>query len=300
MTIQIFGRGIQIGGSVQINPDGIAPTYQFTANSNAALASLTTNTPYSGSYNAISGKPTQAQSTSTTKSFTVESWIKWDNSAANIVGTIIGSPSDTTRQPHFLCVYVDDNYYNGGTVNQTNIRVDGYFLSQTVYPTPFQLVKNTWYHIAVSRDATNNNNEMVWVNGVACGGVQTDSRIYSSNSLTLSNGWPNPQNYKKFVGFQADVRVVSNAYVYNPTLTTITVPTAPLSATVNASSVNTVALIQADPQNTAVDNSPIGQTLEFAGIRYTSDTPYSSGGTGSWFNIDGNGTVLMNPGVYNC
>jgi hypothetical protein len=141
---------------------------------------------------------------------------------------------------------------------------------------------------------------MVWVNGVACGGVQTDSRIYSSNSLTLSNGWPNPQNQKKFVGFQADVRVVSNAYVYNPTSTTITVPTAPLSATVNASSTNTVALIQADPQNTAVDNSPVGQALEFAGIRYTPDTPYSSGGTGSWFNIDGNGTVLMNPGVYNC
>jgi hypothetical protein len=63
---------------------------------------------------------------------------------------------------------------------------------------------------------------------------------------------------------------------------------------------NTIALIQADATNIAVDNSPVGQGLQFSGLSYNSNSPYTSGGTGSWFNSDGNGVVVMNPGVYNC
>jgi hypothetical protein len=282
------GPGITFGGPIILTGDGPA-----------VLTSLATiNTPYTGSYNSIAGKQTTAQliTANTTKSFTIESWIKWDSSASALVGTIIGSPSDTTRQPHFLCIYVDDTYWNGSqNAPASNIRVDGYFLSQNIYLSPVQFARNTWYHIAVSRDATNSNKENVWVNGVQCGS-QTDGLIYSSNSLTLSNGWPNPQNSKKFVGYQSDVRVVSNAFVYNPNLTSITVPTTPLASTGS----NTIALIQADATNIAVDNSPVGQGLQFSGLSYNSNSPYTSGGTGSWFNSDGNGVVVMNPGVYNC
>jgi hypothetical protein len=158
-----------------------------------------------------------------------------------------------------------------------------------------QFARNVWYHIAVSRDASNTN-EAVWVNGVRAGSVQSDSRVYASNSLTLTNGWPNPQDGKKFVGYQSDVRVVSNAYVYNPTSTTITVPTAPLTTTGS----NTIALIQANAGSIAVDNSAVAQTLQFSGMSYNAISPYASGGTGSWFNPDGNGAVIMDPGVYNC
>jgi hypothetical protein len=283
-----IGPGITFGGLATLNGNGPA-----------VLASLATiNTPYTGSYNTISGKQTPAQvlAANTTKSFTIESWIKWDSSVSSLNGTIIGSPSDTTRQPHFLCIYVDDTYWNGSqNANASNIRIDGYFVGQYIYLSPVQFVRNTWYHIAVSRDTTNSNLENVWVNGVQCGS-QTDSQVYASNSLTLANGWPNPQNNKKFVGYQSDVRVVSNAFAYNPTSTTITVPTAPLSSTGS----NTIALIQANSGSIAVDNSPVGQGLQFSGITYNSNSPYTSGGTGSWFNSDGNGVVLMDPGVYNC
>ena len=293
------GPGVQVGPGIWIGGGGAAGAVSLSSDTTATLASLATiNTPYTGSYNPISGKQTPAQvlAANTTKSFTIESWIKWDSSASALVGTIIGSPSDTTRQPHFLCIYVDDTYWNGSqTANASNIRVDGYFVGQYIYLSPVQFARNTWYHIAVSRDATNSNTENVWVNGVQCGS-QTDSQVYASNSLTLANGWPNPQNNKKFVGYQSDVRVISNAFAYNPTSTTITVPTAPLTGTGS----NTIALIQANSGSIAVDNSPVGQGLQFSGITYNSNSPYTSGGTGSWFNSDGNGAIIMNPGVYNC
>jgi hypothetical protein len=258
---------------------------------------IVNNTEYTGPYNLI---PTKARPT-TTRSFTVEGWIKWDNSASRLVGTFIGGPSDTTRQPHYLGIYINDDYWdNGQTVNNSNIRVDGYFIGQNIYVPSSNFVKNTWYHIAVSRDASNSNVEAVWVNGVRCGGTKTDNIVYESNSLTIGNGWPNPQDGISFIGYQTDIRIVSNSYVYNPTSSTITVPTAPLSTISNC-----IALIQSlgvGNPTLAIDNSGIGQALTFIGLSHNSTSPYSGAGAGggSWYNSDGNGTIVMNPGVYNC
>jgi hypothetical protein len=288
--MSIINSGVTIG-------QGITFGFAAPATSPVTDALLTNGAVYTGPYNLITGK---ARPT-TTRSFTIEGWVKWDNSATSTVGTFIGSPSDTARQPHFLAIYFDDNYWNGSqTVNASNIRVDGYFLSQTIYVPSTNFVKNTWYHIAVSRDATNSNVEAVWVNGVRCGGTQTDNRVYDANSLTIGNGWPNPQNNKKFVGYQTDVRVISNAYVYNPTSSTITVPSAPLTTTSDC-----IALIQSLGSGNAtlgIDNSAVGQALTFIGLSHSSDSPYGGAGAGggSWYNSDGNGAIVMDPGVYNC
>lgn len=293
----VVGPGIKIGSGVTIGDFPIpVPLTSYSQNILSALSS--SSSQYTGSYNAISGKQTPAQvlAANTTKSFTVEGWMRWDSSASALNGTMIGSPSDTTRQPHFLAIYVDDTYWNGSSnATASNIRVDGYFLSQSIFLSTVQFARNVWYHIAVSRDASNDN-EAVWVNGTRAGSMQSDSRVYASNSLTLTNGWSNPQDGKKFVGYQSDVRVVSNAFVYNPTSTTITVPTAPLAST----GTNTIALIQANSGSIAVDNSAVAQTLQFSGMSYSALSPYASGGTGSWFNSDGDGAILMDPGVYNC
>jgi hypothetical protein len=286
----IINSGVTIG-------QGITFGFAAPVTNPVTDALLTNGAVYTGPYNLISGK---ARPT-TTRSFTIEGWVKWDNSATSTVGTFIGSPSDTARQPHFLAIYFDDNYWDGSqTVNASNIRVDGYFLSQTIYAPSTNFVKNTWYHIAVSRDATNSNVEAVWVNGVRCGGTQSDNRVYDANSLTIGNGWPNPQNNKKFVGYQTDMRVISNAYVYNPTSSTITVPSAPLTTTSDC-----IALIQSLGSGNAtlgIDNSAVGQSLTFIGLSHSSDSPYGGAGAGggSWFNQDGNGAIVMDPGVYNC
>ena len=287
-------------GIQQSVPQGTEITVEYT---NYAIVTpgatpsnaIGNNVNYSGAYNLITG---QARPT-TTRSFTVEGWVKWDTSASRCVGTILGSPSDTARQPHYLGIYVDDNYWNGSqTVNGSNIRVDGYYVGQNVYVPTSSFAKNTWYHIAVSRNASQGNVEAVWVNGVRCGGTQTDNIVYESNSLTLANGWPNPQNGLPFIGYQSDVRIVSNAYVYDPTSSTITVPTAPLSAISNC-----IALIQSNATGAlATDNSSVGQSLTFVSMSHSSDSPYTggSGAGGSWYNASGNGAVVMDPGVYNC
>lgn len=288
MTDLVIGKGLTIGKGITFGanppPAGSSP-----------LDAITNDINYVGNYNLITGK---ARPT-TTRSFTVEGWIKWDNSATRQVGTILGSPSDTIRQPHYLGIYVNDNYWDGSqTVNNSNIRVDGYFIGQNIYVPSTNFVKNVWYHIAVSRDASNSNVEAVWVNGVRCGSTQTDNIVYESNSLTLGNGWPNPQDGLPFVGYQTDIRIISNAYVYNPTSSTITVPTAPLSTTSDC-----IALIQSNATGAlATDNSAVGQALSFSGLSHNSSSPYSGAGGagGSWYNSDGNGTIVMNPGVYNC
>ena len=299
----VVESGIAIGPGVTIGdhfiPIPSTPPGPLTSYSQTIMSALSSaSSQYTGAYNAISGKQTPAQvlAANAVKSFTIEAWMRWDTSASALNGTIIASPSDTTRQPHFLGIYVDNTYWDGSqNANATNIRIDGYFLGQSIFLSPVQFARNVWYHIAVSRDASNNN-EAVWVNGTRAGNMQSDSRVYASNSLTLTNGWPNPQNGKKFVGYQSDVRVVSNAFAYNPTSTTITVPTAPLASTGS----NTIALIRADSVAIAVDASPAAQTLQFTGMSYNTISPYASGGTGSWFNSNGDGAIIMDPGVYNC
>jgi len=290
MTIQITGGLTAQGGMKFETGSGGGGGSGSTPND-----AIVNNTDYTGPYNLITGK---ARPT-TTRSFTVEGWVKWDNSASRCVGTFIGSPSDTTRQPHYLGIYVNDNYWDGSqTVNNSNIRVDGYFVGQNIYVPSTNFVKNVWYHIAVSRNAANSNAEAVWVNGVRCGGTQTDNIVYESNSLTIGNGWPNPQDGLPFIGYQTDIRIVSNSYVYDPTSSTITVPTAPLTAVSNC-----IALIQSKSTGAlAEDNSAVGQQLTFIGLSHNSTSPYTgaNGAGGSWYNSDGNGTIVMDPGVYNC
>jgi len=288
MTNLVIGKGLTIGKGITFGAE--APATNPVTD---ALSQY--NAQYNGPYNLISGK---ARPT-TTRSFTIEGWVKWDNSATSTVGTFIGSPSDTARQPHFLAIYFNDNYWDGSqTVNASNIRVDGYFLNQNIYVPSTNFVKNVWYHVAVSRDATNSNIEAVWVNGVRCGSTQSDSRVYDANSLTIGNGWPNPQDGKKFIGYQTDMRIISNAYVYNPTSSTITVPTAPLTTNSDC-----IALIQSNATGAlATDNSAVGQSLSFIGLSHNSSSPYAgaNGAGGSWYNSDGNGAIVMDPGVYNC
>ena len=295
MTNLVIGKGLTIGKGITFGAGtGGGGGGGSGSTPNDAIVN---NTAYTGPYNLITGK---ARPT-TTRSFTVEGWVKWDNSASRCVGTFIGSPSDTTRQPHYLGIYVNDSYWDSGsnqTVNNSNIRVDGYFVGQNIYVPSTNFVKNVWYHIAVSRNAANSNVEAVWVNGVRCGGTQTDNIVYESNSLTIGNGWPNPQDGLPFIGYQTDIRIVSNSYVYNPTSSTITVPTAPLTAVSNC-----IALIQSKSTGAlAEDNSAVGQQLTFIGLSHNSTSPYAgaNGAGGSWYNSDGNGTIVMDPGVYNC
>jgi hypothetical protein len=264
------GAGITMGSGIVLGA---------SSDNAAVLASLVNNSNYVGAYNDIPGKTRP----NTTRSFTVEAWVRW-TTGATTHGTILGGLSDTARQPHFFTLYVAD----GSTVV-----TDDYFVDATQFDYSTGFTTNTWYHVAASRDASNDSTA-VWVNGTRIE-LSTDSRVYDANSLTIGNGWPNAQDGRAFVGYQADLRVVSNQYIYNPASSSITVPTSPLTSPGS----NCVALIQSNGSS-ITDHSPVGQSLTVAnGMTANGLSPYASGG-GSWYNSTGNGVIIMNPGVYNC
>ena len=161
-----------------------------------------------------------------TNAFTIETWLKTDSNLNP--GDIIGNSGSAG-----LSFILD---------SATEVHIDGYFVNAYHYVLPVTLQPNTWYHIAIARDASLN--ESVWVNGVR------------STSAYVTNGSPNgtgvitdPINYSglaiainyadcghcvpgssKFDGERiSNLRIVVGSTLYDPNSATITVPTMPLT-----------------------------------------------------------------------
>ena len=162
-----------------------------------------------------------------TGSFTVECWMyptsAWGTTYNGLVmlgtGAVGGGP-----------------YTGWGIVLNTSTpyiawyRYDG---TETSYNGTFNFKPSQWYHIAVCRDGSSN--LAIFANG---------TRIYSGTSSVSFNhvnadplvvGYRNDgvsgQTYLK--AYVTNVRVIPGTAIYNPTLATCTVPTAPLSTVGN-------------------------------------------------------------------
>jgi hypothetical protein len=88
---------------------------------------------------------------------------------------------------------------------------------------------NTWQHVCAVRSGTTNS---LYVNGtrVATG---TDSTNFTDNGAKVGSSGPSGGN--NCAGFISDVRLVKGTAVYSPSSSTLTVPTAPLTAITNTS-----------------------------------------------------------------
>lgn len=136
---------------------------------------------------------------------------------------------------------------NGLSLNiysPNEIQVDGYFINATIFVLPITMQVNTWYHLAVARDASNN--ETVWLNGsratsaynrwnrgTTYGSVFTDTRNYNGNTTGINGstacGHCNQNHYEDarsnmdFSGLKiTNFRVVVGSTVYDPNSATIT------------------------------------------------------------------------------
>jgi hypothetical protein len=115
------------------------------------------------------------------------------------------------------------------------------------------LTDDTWYHIAIVRDSSGNEN--VFINGTGVG-VQTDSNNYSDPSTDFgADGTGPPPNYY-FQGYVSDFRVVG-LNLYDPTASNITVPTEPLPIVVS----QTKLLIDTTTKTTAFTDVSRIQTI---------------------------------------
>ena len=147
-----------------------------------------------------------------------------------------------------------------------NISVTPYNQASNNYTVP-TISLNTWYHIAVTKNSSG-------VETVFFGGARSSTGTISNNlnyqGLTTLIGSQAGANY--FQGSISNVRIVVGTAIYDPTLTTITVPTANLTSVANTK----LLLTASNPTTFTVDGSTI-QTVTNNGTTFSALTPFQSG-----------------------
>ena len=129
--------------------------------------------------------------------------------------------------------------YTGWTLSFTStvIRWYRYDGTETNYSANATINLNQWNHVAVSRDGSGN--LAIFFNGVKVlsqAGVNTAYNNVNANPLyigRMDDG--NPATPKYVTGYVSNVRVVNGSAVYNPTSSTLVVPTSPLTNITNTS-----------------------------------------------------------------
>jgi Concanavalin A-like lectin/glucanases superfamily len=136
---------------------------------------------------------------------------------------------------------------------------------------------NCWNHIAIGKSSANS--ARMWVNGVSVA-TTTDTKNYAAGSMIVGQ---NGNASERFAGYISDFRSVTGSDVYGTGNTTITVPTAPVSAVTNTK------LLLSFQNAGIIDNAmmAVPETVGNAQI----DTTTKKYGTGS-LEFDGNGDYL--------
>ena len=154
----------------------------------------------------------------------------------------------------------------------TEIQIDGFCINATVFVLPTAMQVNTWHHLAIARDASNN--ETVWLDGVRAasgynrwnnsltyGPVFTDDRNYNGLTTGINKsdacGHCNGPGDRDFNGVKiTNFRVVVGSSIYDPNSPTITLPTTPL-----ANVTNTKLLLNVSNSSAFLTDSSGNQTI---------------------------------------
>jgi len=218
--------------------------------------------------------------------FTFECWFNSTNFGAS--QTLFG-PNGTT---------------NGGfginVVNSTTIGIDRYGVSADNFTVP-TMSTNTWYHIAVVRNASNVTT--VFLNGVRSS-TGTVTIAYTFGDVAAV-GYTSSAVNRYFFGAISNARYVTSA-IYDPTQTSITVPTVPFPTNttnqqllvcqartfVDSNTATTAKTITSNGNVKPVDSpNPFGFGVDQSSIN-ASYTTASDGGS-AYF--DGTGDYLTTP-----
>jgi hypothetical protein len=148
----------------------------------------------------------------------------------------------------------------------------------------YTIVQNAWTHVVVCRSGSTMS---LYVNGTRLA-TKTDSTSIN-NTTGLSVG-RNADNLQYVTGFITDARIVVGSSVYTPSSSTLTVPTAPLTAITNTK-------FLANMTNGAIFDNAMMNDLETVGNAQIS-TSVVKFGTGSMA-FDGTGDWLSLPSTQN-
>jgi hypothetical protein len=151
-----------------------------------------------------------------------------------------------------------------------------------------------WYHVAVIRGGTSNQTLSIYVNGsrVATASSVTATADAASTGIAISAAEPSGATSGNFDGYISNYRVVKGTAVYDPTQTTLTVPTSPLTAITNTQ-------LLTCQSNCFLDNSSNAFALTVSGSPsiqrfspFNTSTAYSQSVIGGSGYFDGSGDYL--------
>jgi len=217
VTMLLHGDGTN-GAQNNTFLDSSTNNFTITRNGNATQGSFS---PYGSNWsNYLTGSSylTWSGTSIGTNAFTFECWFYYTGTSfppAGQDGASFIGPSSASSSALNLNIF-----------NSTTVAFDRYGVSNDNFTVP-TLVANTWYHIAFVRNASNVTT--VFLNGTRSStGTVTSSYNYSGTTNAV--GYTGGAVSRYFPGYISNARLVIGSAVYDPTQTTITVPTTPLTA----------------------------------------------------------------------
>jgi hypothetical protein len=204
-----------------------------------------------------------------TSDFCVESWVYAPSVGTGASESIIGQWSSASYG--WIFQYRSNKvlmYYSTTGANNLNA-IDA---AATVNP-------SAWNHIAFVRSG---NTLSAYVNGTRVSN-NTSFTASIANSSSAVNVGRNGDNSEYVTGYLSGTRMVVGSSVYDPTASTITVPTAPLTAVTNTQ-------LLCNYTNAGIYDATSKNDLETVGNAQISTTQSKFGGSSMYF--DGNGDYL--------
>ena len=182
------------------------------------------------------------------------------------------------------CLYA--NFASGGVNTQMGIFIrSGNSIRFSSWDTTFldsaggTIVANAWHHLVVCRSG---NNGALFINGARQATSSGSPNNFSStDSFSIGR---RPANDQFFPGYICGLRSVKGSSVYDPTLTTLTLPTAPPTAITNTS-------LLLNFTNAGITDATAKNDLETVGNAQISTTQSKFGGSSMYF--DGTGDYAL-------
>ena len=210
-----------------------------------------------------------------TNAYTIEFWF-YSTSFSTYWGTL------STGNVNALSVRI---------INTTTIAVDQFGVSASNFTVP-TMNPNTWNHVVAVRNLSNATT--IFLNGIrSSSGAVTMSNNYSgsTNNVGLVSS-----NY--FPGYISNMRAINGASIYDPTQTTITVPTQPLTAVTSTSLLllgSNAGIVDTTMQNTliTVGSAQISTSI----VKYGSSSMKFNGST-DYLTIPTTPNLYIGTGTY--
>ena len=197
--------------------------------------------------------------------FTVECWV-------NV-------PSKTTAS-NYTDAFLAQYQSNGNLIigSKSNV-VRVWMGSSEVRVGTVGIVGNGWHHIALTRNSSGS--VRLFVDGSADGAAFTNSTDFSQNLENFEIGsWDNGAN-SALNGNISNLRVVKGTAVYDPSASTITVPTSSLTAIANTSLLTCQSNRFVDNSTNSHTLTPSGQTAVSAFGPFLTSEVYDAGVNGA-------------------